>query len=245
MCGINGSLIHKEKSLLENINSMNNLIIHRGPDDDGVFVEENENVSIALGVRRLSIIDLSNGAQPIYSDDKQVIIVFNGEIYNYKKLKNELEVKNIIFKTESDTEVILKLYLEYGKDSFSMLDGMFAFSIYDKRVNKIFIARDFFGEKPLYYSFCDNNFVWGSELKSITPQLDFKPKLSKKALQLFFSLTYIPAPYTIYEGVSKLEPNKYIEYSIEDKKLSIYQIHDSSHLSYYHQKLLWILIHLK
>ena len=152
MCGINGSLIYKEKALLENINSMNNLIIHRGPDDDGVFTEVNKEYSIALGMRRLSIIDLSNGTQPMYSDDKKVIIVFNGEIYNYKVLKTKLESKNIVFKTNSDTEVILKMFLEYGLDSFSELDGMFAFSIYDKRVNKVFITRDFFGEKPLYYS---------------------------------------------------------------------------------------------
>ena len=224
MCGINGKLIHKEKSLLESINSMNNLIIHRGPDDDGVFTETNKDFSISLGMRRLSIIDLSNGNQPMYSDNKEIVIVFNGEIYNYKKLKKELESKNIVFKTNSDTEVILKMYLEFGVDSFSKLDGMFAFSIYDKRINKLFITRDFFGEKPLYYSNVDENFIWGSELKSIKSQLSFFPEISKKGLELFFSLTYIPAPYTIYEGVSKLEPNNYIEYSIKEKELSIHQI---------------------
>ena len=224
MCGINGSLIYKEKSLLENINAMNNLIIHRGPDDEGVFVETNDKYSVALGMRRLSIIDLSNGNQPMNSDDEKVVIVFNGEIYNYKKLKLKLEAKNITFKTNSDTEVILKMYLEFGVDSFSQLDGMFAFSIYDKRVNKLFITRDFFGEKPMYYSNANENFIWGSELKSVKSQLNFYPDISKKGLELFFSLTYIPAPYTIYEGVFKLEPNNYIEYAIEEKKLSIHQI---------------------
>ena len=175
-------------------------------------------------MRRLSIIDLSSGNQPIYSDDKKVIIVFNGEIYNYKILKSKLEAKNITFKTNSDTEVILKIYLEFGVNSFSKLDGMFAFSIYDKRINKLFITRDFFGEKPLYYSNVNENFIWGSELKSVKSQLKFFPEISKKGLELFFSLTYIPAPYTIYEGVSKLEPNNYIEYAIEEKKLSIHQI---------------------
>ena len=225
MCGINGSLIYKEKALLENINSMNNLIIHRGPDDDGVFTEVNKEYSIALGMRRLSIIDLSKGTQPMYSDDKKVIIVFNGEIYNYKGLKTKLEFKNIIFNTNSDTEVILKMYLEYGVDSFSELDGMFAFSIYDKRVNKVFITRDFFGEKPLYYSNFNGRFIWGSELKSVKSQLSYFPEISEKGLELFFSLTYIPAPYTIYEGVFKLAPNSYIEYSISEKNLSIHQIH--------------------
>lgn len=226
MCGINGSLVYNEKSLLENINSMNNKIIHRGPDDNGVFTEANKEYSIALGMRRLSIIDLSNGNQPMYSDDEKIIIVFNGEIYNYKILKAKLEIKNIVFKTNSDTEVILKMYLKYGTDSFSQLDGMFAFSIYDKRINKLFIARDFFGEKPLYYSSFNDIFIWGSELKSVKSQLSFYPEISKKGMELYFSLTYIPAPYTIYEGIHKLEPNSYIEYSIEEKMISIHQIND-------------------
>ena len=228
MCGINGSLIYEEESLLENINVMNNLIIHRGPDDDGVFVETNDKYSVALGMRRLSIIDLSNGNQPMNSDDEKVVIVFNGEIYNYKILKLKLEAKNITFKTNSDTEVILKMYLEFGVDSFSQLDGMFAFSIYDKRVNKLFITRDFFGEKPLYYTNDENSVIWGSELKSVISQIENKPKICTKALELYFSLTYIPAPYTIYEGVLKLESNKYIEYFIEEKKLLIHQIHQDN-----------------
>jgi len=225
MCGINGNLIYEEKSLLEDINAMNNLIIHRGPDDDGVFFETNKSFSVALGMRRLSIIDLSNGNQPMNSVDEKVIIVFNGEIYNYKVLRSKLEARNITFKTNSDTEVILKMYLEFGVGSFSQLDGMFAFSIYDKRTNKLFITRDFFGEKPLYYSTVDENFIWGSELKSVKSQLKFYPEISKKGLELFFSLTYIPAPYTIYEGVYKLEPNKYIEYRIDKKQLSMHKLH--------------------
>ena len=192
MCGINGLLTYKKDNVTEKINSMNNLIIHRGPDDEGVFTETNRNYSIALGMRRLSIIDLFQGSQPIYSDDKSIVIVFNGEIYNYKLLKAKLELKNDIFKTNSDTEVILKMYLEYGVDSFSQLEGMFAFSIYDKNINKIFIARDFFGEKPLYYSNINDQFIWASELKSLKSQLVFPNKISKKALELFFSLTYVP-----------------------------------------------------
>lgn len=224
MCGINGIINYNKDNLNLDIDEMNNLIIHRGPDEDGLFHEINRDFSISMGMRRLSIIDLSNGSQPFYSDDNNVIIFFNGEIYNFKELKRGLENKNITFKTDSDTEVILKMYLEYGLDSFSQLDGMFAFSIYDKRINKLFITRDFFGEKPLYYSNVNENFIWGSELKSVKSQLSFFPEISKKGLELFFSLTYIPAPYTIYEGVSKLEPNNYIEYSIEEKELSIHQI---------------------
>ena len=223
MCGINGR-VSFDKNLKEEINIMNNLIFHRGPDDEGTYTEENDNYSLALGMRRLSIIDIESGSQPIFSDDKQVIIVFNGEIYNYQKLKKELEESNTSFKTNSDTEVILKLYLKFGIESFSKLDGMFAFSIYDKRVNKLYIARDFFGEKPLYYSNNERGLFWGSELKSLKSQLDYKPEICRKALELYFSLTYIPAPYTIYESVLKLEPNKYIEYSIADNNLLIHQI---------------------
>lgn len=156
MCGINGFLTFSNNEKSFDINDMNDLILHRGPDDEGVYEEKSDTFSISLGMRRLSIIDLESGSQPIFSDDKQVIIVFNGEIYNFIKLKQKLQNKDISFKTNSDTEVILKLYLEYGTDSFSKLDGMFSFVIFDKRVNKIFIARDFFGEKPLYYLNHDN-----------------------------------------------------------------------------------------
>ena len=232
MCGINGIISKSlEIDLNKNINKMNDKIIHRGPDDDGFYYETNINFSVALGMRRLSIIDLFNGGQPMYSDDKQVVIVFNGEIYNYQKLKKELEKNNISFRTNSDTEVILKLYIENGTESFSMLDGMFAFSIYDKRVNKVYIARDFFGEKPLYYSNNDTSLIWGSELKSLKSQLNYKPKICEKALALYFSLTYIPAPYTIYEGILKLEPNKYIEYSIIEDDFLINEISKNNHES--------------
>lgn len=225
MCGINGIINYNRKNLTLNLEKMNKLIIHRGPDEDGFFHEINRDFSIGMSMRRLSIIDLSNGSQPFYSDDNDVVIIFNGEIYNFRDLKSGLENKNVIFKTNSDTEVILKLYLEYGVNSFAKLEGMFAFSIYDKRVNKLYIARDFFGEKPLYYVNEKNNFIWGSELKSVISEIEHKPKISKKGLSLYFSLTYIPAPYTIYDRVLKLEPNKYIEYSVSDRELLIHQIH--------------------
>src|SRR5690606_1049821 len=196
MCGING-IITKTHQNKENIsaiiNKMNNSIIHRGPDDDGLFAEENTSFSVGMGMRRLSIIDLSSGKQPIYSDDKQIVIVFNGEIYNYKTIKSKLEAEGVTFNTSSDTEVILKAYEKYGVESFQWLDGMYGFSIYDKNSNKLFIARDFFGEKPLYYTNTDKEFIWASELKSIINTLDFTPNISKKGLNLYFRLTYIPA----------------------------------------------------
>lgn len=217
MCGINGFISTKplsENQLKKDITLMNDLIIHRGPDDDGVYSFSEKNFSVAMGIRRLSIIDLSSGNQPMYSDDKQIVIVFNGEIYNYKQLRSDLEVLGIRFVTQSDTEVILRMYAYYGENSFKKLDGMYAFSIHDKTKNKVFIARDFFGEKPLYYTKNNDKFIWGSELKSITKLCKSVPGINKKGLNLFFKLTYIPAPFTIYEGINKLLPNHYLTYDL-------------------------------
>ncbi len=224
MCGINGYIKFKQESeetLAANINAMNDLIIHRGPDEDGVFVESNKPYSIAMGMRRLSIIDLSSGKQPIFSDDKQVVIVFNGEIYNYRELKTKLINEGVTFTTTSDTEVILKLYEKYGVDSFKELDGMFGFSIYDKRINKLYIARDFFGEKPLYYYKNEEHFVWASELKSVVNFIKTKPAINSIGLNLYFRLTYIPAPYTIYENIHKLKQNHFIEFDLNTNAFTI------------------------
>lgn len=228
MCGINGVYSKsKEKKLSKIVSEMNDTIYHRGPDDDGVFEEVNNDYSIAMGMRRLSIIDLNTGKQPIFTEDKNKVIVFNGEIYNYKILKSQLVNLGAEFKTSSDTEVIIKLYEEYGVDSFGMLDGMFVFSIYDKNLDKVFIARDFFGEKPLYYYQQENNLFWASELKSIKNQCGKKLILSKNSISLFFQLTYIPAPHTIYENVYKLEANSYIEFDCSENNLILKKIKDS------------------
>ena len=227
MCGING-LIDKTKmgegKMSSVLNAMNDLIIHRGPDEDGVFAEQNEKCTVGMAMRRLSIIDLSSGKQPIFSDDKQIVIVFNGEIYNYRTIKSRLVSEGVTFHTTSDTEVILKAYEKYGVESFQWLDGMYGFSIYDKNTNKLFIARDFFGEKPLYYTQNDKQFIWASELKSIIKTIDYKPNISKKGLNLYFRLTYIPAPYTIYEGIHKLEANHYLEYDLNTFEYNIHKI---------------------
>jgi asparagine synthase (glutamine-hydrolysing) len=227
MCGINGLIIRGESTqtdILRSLTKMNDLIIHRGPDDDGFISNSNKQYSIGMAMRRLSIIDLESGKQPIYSEDKKIVIVFNGEIYNYRKLRAQLEIQGVKFKTASDTEVILKLYEIEGPTSFSRLDGMYAFSIYDKRIDKLFIARDFFGEKPLYYTNQKDTFVWASELKSIIEVIDKRPTISTKGLNLFFRLTYIPAPHTIYEGIYKLEANHYMEYDLLSHKTHIYPI---------------------
>lgn len=218
MCGINGIIYQKNKNkkeLAAEIESMNDLIIHRGPDDDGIYTyNASSNFSLAMGMRRLSIIDLSSGKQPIFSDDNKIVIVFNGEIYNYKILRKELLNEGVSFNTESDTEVILKLYETYGVSSFKRLDGMFGFSIFDQNINKVFIARDYFGEKPLYYIKDNEKFVWSSELKGIMESLNYTPSIDKMGLNLFFRLTYIPAPFTIYENIYKLEPNHFLTFDL-------------------------------
>ena len=233
MCGING-VIYKAKiddaTVRQQLTLMNDLIVHRGPDADGAFAKSTDSYAVGMAMRRLSIIDLSTGNQPMYSNDNSVAIVFNGEIYNFKIIREELEQQGVSFTTHSDTEVILKLYETFGTDGFSKLDGMFGFSIYDYNKGKVFIARDFFGEKPLYYTNSGNQFYWASELKSIIKSLTTKPDICREGLNLFFRLTYIPAPYTIYEGINKLEPNNYIEYDLKTFEFKINSIYDTTPL---------------
>lgn len=227
MCGINGFITKKDLSvqaLQKRLKNMNTSIIHRGPDEDGFFVEKQDGFAVGMAMRRLSIIDLSTGKQPIYSEDGNKVIVFNGEIYNYQILRTQLLNEGVKFHTTSDTEVILRLFEKDGTSSFSKLDGMFAFSIFDLEKNKIYIARDFFGEKPLYYKSCDNEIVWCSELKSLLGSFDKKPKINKLGLNSYLRLSYIPAPLTIYEGVKKLEASHFLEIDVETHKLEIKKI---------------------
>ena len=227
MCGING-LVYKnaEKTDIQNIiGKMNQKIIHRGPDEDGFFVEHLEDKTIAFAMRRLSIVDLSTGKQPIFTEDKSKVIVFNGQIYNSEELKKTLIQKGFAFHTSSPAEVVLKLYEYFGLEAFKMLDGVFAFSIYDKILGKIFIARDFFGDKPLHYQHSEKGLIWASELKSIISVLDKKPEIDNMGLNLYFQLTYIPAPFTIYKEISKLESNSFIEYDVNTNALKIHEIH--------------------
>ena len=155
MCGING-IITKDKNKKQLIKKMNDKIIHRGPNAEGTYIDE----TLALGQRRLSIIDLDSGNQPIYNEDKTIIIIYNGEIYNYKELKEDL--KEYKFQTKSDTEVILHGYEKWGYEVLNKLRGMFAFCIYDKNKNELFIARDYFGIKPLYYYKTNDLFLFSS-----------------------------------------------------------------------------------
>ncbi|MCV6628475.1 MAG: asparagine synthase (glutamine-hydrolyzing) [Flavobacteriaceae bacterium] len=224
MCGINGFVISDKENTqaAENrLKQMNDAIIHRGPDDAGSYITQLDDLKIGLGMRRLSIIDLTTGNQPFYSEDKQIVLVFNGEIYNFLELKKELISKGVSFHTSSDTEVILKLYETEGEQAFDKLDGMFAFSVLDKNRNKLFIARDFFGEKPLYYYQDASHFVWASELKSILKVLPEKPEISALGINYYFRLTYIPAPFTIYENIHKLEANHMLSFDLTKQTFEI------------------------
>jgi asparagine synthase (glutamine-hydrolysing) len=208
MCGINGLLFKNPITLLEQqLGMMNKQIIHRGPNDAGMYCHEER---IGMGMQRLAVIDIASGRQPIKNDTEDIVIVFNGEIYNYRILKQELENAGVVFCTQSDTEVVLKLYEKWGKDCLKHMNGMFAFSIHDKKNKSIFIARDRFGEKPLYYYSDAEKFTWASELKSIISTFPELKKIEKKSLHLFLSLTYIPAPFTIYEKVFKLKAGHYM-----------------------------------
>ncbi len=217
MCGICGFVNIDDFSLLK---KMCDLIISRGPDSYGYYFDKN----IGLGNRRLKIIDLNTGDQPIYNEDKSIIIVYNGEIYNYMSLKEELEKKGHKFYTTTDTEVIVHLYEEYKEKSLTYLIGMFAFAIWDKNERKLFIARDSLGIKPLYYYFKNDKLIFASELKSILACNFVLKDIDFKALDLYFTYLYIPDPLTIFKNVKKLEPGSYIIF--KDDKLEIKKYFD-------------------
>lgn len=182
------------------VKAMADKIIHRGPDSEGYFVEG----PAALGFRRLSIIDLEGGTQPIFNEDKSVVITFNGEIYNFQALRSELEAKGHVFSTKTDTEVVLHGYEEWGEELPGKLRGMFAFVIYDRKAQKLFGARDIFGIKPFYYYEGGGAFLYGSEIKSFYPHPKFQPVFAEKWLPTYLCFEYIPNEETLFEGVKKL-----------------------------------------
>ncbi len=202
-CGFTGKVAQKEKI----INAMMDKIIHRGPDSAGSYIGEN----VCLGFRRLSIIDLSDGDQPIYNEDGTLAIVFNGEIYNYKEIRKTLEDKHT-FKTNSDTEVLVHLYEEKGEEMLNDLRGMFAFVIYDIKNDSIFAARDFFGIKPFYYGKFDDTLLFGSEIKSFLPHPAFKKEVNPVALENYLTFQYSVLDETFFKGVYKLRPGHYMKY---------------------------------
>lgn len=209
MCGIVGftnNINNSDKVIID----MMNKIRHRGPDAEGCYVDSD----IALGHRRLSIIDVSSsGDQPIFNEDGSMIIVFNGEIYNYREIREKLVNAGHVFKTNTDTEVLIHGYEEYGEKLLNMLRGMFAFVIWDKNKKELFGARDFFGIKPLYYAVMDKTFMFGSEIKSFLAHPNFKKELNTTALENYLTFQYSPTKETFFKNVYKLLPAHYFKLS--------------------------------
>lgn len=201
MCGICG-FNWSDQNL---INDMAEIISHRGPDQMGSFVD----TGVSLGHRRLSIIDLSEkGTQPMHNEDESIYIVFNGEIYNFVDLRNELEQNGHIFKSNADTEVIVHAYEQWGTGCVTRLRGMFAFAIWDSNKKQFFLARDRIGIKPLYYYFRSNKFVFSSEIKSILLDNEIKREIDPESMYYFFGYEYVPAPKTMFKGINKLMPGQ-------------------------------------
>ncbi len=218
MCGIAGIIDPKTKEKEVAIREMVSRIVHRGPDEDGFFIDQN----VSLGMRRLSIIDLSTGKQPITSADGKLLIFLNGEIYNYKELREELLAKNCVFKTHTDTEVILHMYELYGEEMLTRLRGMFAFSIYNTETKEIFIARDFFGIKPLYYLKNKEKIVaFSSEIKSFLSYPEFKIRINDFAVYNYLSFQYNPLDETFFKSVYKLPPGHFMKINVESGKTEI------------------------
>jgi len=245
MCGIAGFISQKfgQKEKSDILKKMCDKIRHRGPDSDGYFVMD----AYGIGMRRLSIIDVDTGDQPIFNEDKSLAIVFNGEIYNYRELREKAIAKGHIFKTQSDTEVILHLYEEEGTHCLDKLNGMFAFAILDLKLDLIFLARDRFGIKPLYYYHKDNDFVFASELKSILEFPTVQKKLNLEALNYYLTMESVPAPLTIFQDIHKLEQAHFFEIS-EDKikKQQYYFVNyhpkfTDRNISFYVDELDWLI----
>ncbi len=213
MCGFTGftNYIKDNGEVLE---KMMNRIVHRGPDSAGKFIDED----IALGFRRLSIIDLADGDQPMFNEDKSLVLVFNGEIYNFKDLRAELINAGHIFSNNSDSEVLLHGFEEWGKELVNRLRGMFAFVIFDRRDKSLFAARDMFGIKPFYYTFMGESFIFGSEIKSFLDHPDFKKELNEEVLAHYLSFQYSPTEETFFKNVFKLPPAHYFTFKDGEMK---------------------------
>jgi asparagine synthase (glutamine-hydrolysing) len=223
MCGIAG-FINREKNAPTAdraglLDKMCRVITHRGPDEQGAVVTGRA----ALGMRRLSIIDLKSGQQPIYSEDGNLAIVFNGEIYNYRELKTKLEARGHKFKTNSDTETIVHAFEEYGADCVSHLRGMFAFAIWNKREESLFIARDRVGKKPLFYALTEQgNFVFGSEMKVLLTHGEISKEIDFSALDAYLTFGYVPEEFCIFKNVYKLLPGHFLTFKNGEIKTQKY-----------------------
>jgi len=221
MCGICGLVNYRGISATDKtvVDRMSLALTHRGPDDNGLYDDE----FAILAHRRLSIIDLStNARQPMSSEDGSIWLTFNGEIYNFHPLRELLEQKGHIFRSNSDTEVILHLYEQVGESFVNFLNGMFAFALWDKRNNKLILARDRLGVKPLLYSMNENSIVFSSELKALLADTRIDREIDFEGLELFFTYNFIPAPWSIYKGIKKLEPAHYLVFDKTGYRINRY-----------------------
>jgi asparagine synthase (glutamine-hydrolysing) len=214
VCGIAGFAGNNDRlsddERTEVLERMCRVIRHRGPDDQGSLVA----AGVALGMRRLSIIDLAGGHQPISGEDGSVTVVFNGEIYNYREIQAELEAKGHTFRTSSDTETIVHSYEEYGAACVDQLRGMFAFALWDESKRRLFIARDRLGKKPLYYTLTrQGTLIFGSELKSLLQHPETEREIDKEALDTYLSFGYVPDPLSIFRGIFKLPPGHHLTFA--------------------------------
>ncbi len=212
MCGISG-IISSHRPVRSIIKEMASSMNHRGPDNTSTEVIDN----LALGHNRLSIIDLSDKAnQPMKDASKNFSIVFNGEVFNYKELRDDLKLEGIVFKNNSDTEVLLYGYILYGDEFFKKVRGFYSLAIFDKRKNLLFLTRDYYGKKPLYYSLLNNEFVFGSEIKAILKGLESKPKINFDGLAHFLWKGYFVDEHSVYDGIHSLEPGCSLEINLSD-----------------------------
>ena len=220
MCGICGIFEFDEQREIprELVHRMTQTIVHRGPDDEGIFVGR----GIGLGFRRLSIIDVAGGHQPLSNEDGRVWVMLNGEIYNYLELHDDLIKRGHRFSTHSDTETIVHLYEEYGEECFARLRGMFAIALWDSREHKLLLARDRVGKKPLYYAADAKRILFGSELKCLLATDSLPRDIDTQALSDYFSLGYVPAPKTIYRAAKKLLPGHYLVASAKGVRIERY-----------------------
>jgi len=230
MCGISGIATFKESGVPETlINKLNGALRHRGPDDEGYFRSTDRKA--ILGHRRLSIIDLESGHQPIFNEDGRIAVIFNGEIYNYLELKSELETKGHTFSTLSDTEVIVHLYEEMGPDCVKRLRGMFAIAIWDGRKDELFLARDRVGKKPLYYAAMNGILYFASEIQALYEIPDVSKEVDYSAIDQYLTYSYIPSPYSIYKGIRKLSQAHCLTFNEKGLTVSRYWKPD------YHRKI--------
>jgi len=217
MCGICGKLTNSQIDP-EDLRRMAKTLAHRGPDDEGYYIDG----PIGMGHRRLSIIDLETGRQPISNEDQTIWIVYNGETYNYKTLRKDLEEKGHLFKTQTDTEVIVHLYEELGESCVEKLSGMFAFAIWDKNTKKLFLARDRIGQKPLFYARHGSTFLFASEVKAILAEPGIEREIDFEAIHHYLSLRFIPSPQTMFRNVGKLPAGHYLTYQNGDLRIHRY-----------------------